>query len=172
MDFLDLAKKRYSVRKFSDRPVEEEKLGKILEAGRLAPTACNNQPQKIIVINEKASLEKVKKCTRYGFGAPAVLLVCYDKSSSWKRSCDGKDMGCVDAAIVTSHMMLEAADLGLGGTWVGSFDPKAVRLEFSLPENIVPVAFFPVGYPAGDAVPSGNHSSRKAIGETVSYNDF
>jgi nitroreductase len=172
MDFLSLAEKRYSVRKFADKPVEKEKLDEILEAGRLAPTACNNQPQKIIVANDKASLEKVSKCTRYGFGAPVVLIVCYDKGESWKRAFDGKDMGDVDAAIVTTHLMLEAADLGLGSTWVGSFDPDAARKEFALPENIVPVAFLPIGYPANDAVPSGNHASRKPITETVSNNSL
>ena len=170
MDFLNLAGKRYSVRKFSDKPVEKEKLDKILEAGRLAPTACNNQPQKIIVINDKPALEKVNKCTRYGFGAPVVLIICYNKGESWKRSSDGKDMGDVDAAIVTTHLMLAAASMGLGSTWVGSFDPAAARREFALPDNIIPVAFLPVGYPAEDAMPSGNHSSRKPIGGTVSYN--
>lgn len=172
MDFLSLAGKRYSVRKFADKPVEKEKLDKILEAGRIAPTACNNQPQKIIVINDKAALEKIKKCTRYGFGAPVVLIICYDKEESWKRSSDGTDMGDVDAAIVTTHLMLEAAGLGLGSTWVGSFDPAAACREFALPDNIIPVAFLPVGYPADDAAPSGNHASRKPIGETVSYNSL
>ena len=172
MNFLSLAGKRYSVRKFSDKPVEKEKLDKILEAGRLAPTACNNQPQKIIVIDNKASLEKVKKCTRYGFGAPVVLIICYDKDESWKRSFDGKDMGDVDAAIVTTHIILEAASLGIGSTWVGSFDPAAARSEFALPDNVIPVAFLPIGYPAEDAAPSGNHASRKPINETVSYNSL
>lgn len=172
MDFLKLAGKRYSVREFSSKPVEKEKLDAVLQAGRLAPTACNNQPQKIIVANNKAGIGKINKCTRYGFGAPVVLIVCYDKGESWKRAADGKDMGDVDAAIVTTHLMLEAADLGLGSTWVGSFDPAATSREFSLPDNIVPVAFLPIGYPAEDAAPSGNHALRKPTGETVSYNSL
>ncbi len=79
MDFLELAKERYSVRIYSDEPVEEEKINKILEAGRIAPTAHNNQPQRIYVIQSKEAREKVKKCTRFSFNAPIILLLCYNE---------------------------------------------------------------------------------------------
>ena len=133
MDFIKLAKERYSVRKFAAKKVEEEKVAQILEAGRCAPTAVNYQPQRILVIESGDSLAKLRNCTPYHFNAPLALLVCYDKTASWKRSYDGCDMGVVDASIVAAQMMLEAASLGLGTTWVGHFDPAAVRTAFDLP---------------------------------------
>lgn len=172
MDFLELAKNRYSVRKFSKKPVEPEKLDLILQAGLLAPTACNNQPERILVIDGAAELERLKKCTPYTFGAPVVLMVCYDRSKSWKRGYDGSDSGEVDAAVVTTHLMLETAALGLGCTWVGCFDPAAARREFSLPRELVPVALLPLGYPSPDAVPSVQHGRRSARGEIVFRNRF
>ncbi len=172
MDFLKLAHERYSVRKFSDKEVEREKLDAILEAGRCAPTAVNNQPQRVLVIESAEALEKLKKCTPCHFSAPLALLVCYDNAASWKRNFDGYDMGAVDAAIVTTHMMLEAADLGLGTTWVGYFDPAAVRREYELPDYLVPVAILPLGYPAEDAAPSPYHEKFLAPGETIFFNAY
>lgn len=169
MDFLELVKERYSVRKFLDKKVEKEKLDKILEAGRLAPTAANLQPQRILVIEKKEELEKVKKCTRFDFDAPLILLVCYDKNESWKRKYDGKSEGETDASIVTTHMMLEAAFLGLGSTWVASLDPFATREVFHIPDNLEIQCFLPIGYPASDAEPNPKHFERKTIGETVTY---
>ncbi len=171
MDFLELAAKRYSLRQFSPRKVEKEKIDRILEAGRLAPTACNNQPQRILVLESEETLEKLKKCTPCHFNAPLAFLVCYDNRQSWKRSYDGKEFGDIDASIVGTHLMMEAADLGLGTTWVGYFDPEAVVREFALPDYIVPVALFPAGYPAENAAPNREqHFSRKPLEQTVSYN--
>lgn len=117
MNFLQLAKdQRYSVRKFKDQAVEKEKLDLILEAGRIAPTAANFQPQRILVIEDAAAHEKLKQCTAWYFGAPVVLMVCYDKTTCWKNKTNGTIGGDVDASIVTTHMMLQAAELGLGTT--------------------------------------------------------
>lgn len=170
MDFLKLAKERHSVRKFSDKKVEKEKLDLILEAARLAPTACNLQPQRIFVFNNEESLSKLKSCTAYHFNAPLAILICYDKEISWKRKYDGKDGGEVDAAIITTHMMLEVSNLGLGTTWVGSFDPTVMSSIYELPENIIPIALLPIGYPAEDSAPHPNHDSRLELEETVFYN--
>ena len=160
MTFMELAKARYSVRSYKPKPIEPEKLTQILEAGRIAPTACNNQPQRIKVITDPAELAKVDECTPCRFGAPAVLLVCYDKTVCWKRKFDGAGSGEVDASIVTTHLMLAAYELGLGACWVMHFDPvKTVEL-FTLPENIIPVAFLPIGYPADDAAPIDFHYQR------------
>lgn len=167
MTFLELAQKRYSVRKFSNKPVEREKLDKILEAGRVAPTACNNQPQSILVLQSAQALEKLKKCTPCHFDAPTALIVCYDNTTSWKRHFDKKDHGDIDASIVCAHMMFEAVEMGLGATWVCHFDPQAVIREFSLPENIVPSSILPLGYAAEDAEPAPLHAQRKSLGETV-----
>lgn len=172
MNFLELAKARYSVRKFTKQQVATEKLDRILEAGRLAPTAVNFQPQRILVIDSQASLSKLQNCTPYHFNAPLALLVCYDNTVSWKRSYDNNDSGAVDASIVATHMMLEIANLGLGSTWVGHFDPDAIQTAFALPANIIPVVLLPVGYPAESSSPHPNHDKRYDKSQTVFYNAF
>lgn len=161
MDFLELAKSRYSCRNFSEKKVEKEKIDKIIEAARIAPTAVNFQPQKIMLLQTKEQLSKLKECTKYGWNAPIIFVICYDKTISWKRKYDGKDEGIIDASIVTTHMMLEAQDLGLGSTWIGSFDPEKLRKEYHLPGNLEAVALLAIGYPAKDAKPSENHDKRK-----------
>ncbi|MBQ7822392.1 MAG: nitroreductase family protein, partial [Clostridia bacterium] len=163
MDFMKLAAERYSVRKFDGRKLEKEVLDKILEAGHVAPTGCNNQPQRILVITGDDALEKIKKCTKYHFDAPCVMLICYNKRECWTRRYDGAICGIVDASIVTTHMMLEAFELGIGSTWVMSFDPAAIRTEFNVPEDYEPVALLPMGYPAPDAEPFHLHAQFRPI---------
>lgn len=172
MDFNKLAEDRYSVRKFIDEPVDRETLAKILHAGRIAPTACNNQPQRILVIDSEDALTRLRRCTSCHFGAKAALLVCSDVSECWKREFDGKSSGDVDAAIVTTQMMLAAADLGIGSTWVMYFKPDAMREEFAIPENYEPIALLVLGHPAPDAKPHRNHADKKAPEETIFYNKF
>ena len=167
MEFMELAAARYSVRKFDEKPVEPEKLEKILQAGHIAPTAKNLQPQRVYVLRSPEAIEKIKKCTQCTYGATTVLLVCYNAEESWKRPFDGKDSGDVDASIVLTHMMLEAWELGIGSTWVMHFDPAKVREEFSLPENIIPSSLMPLGYPAPDAAPSPRHSEFRDEKELV-----
>ena len=169
MTFSELAEKRYSVRQFKDAPVEQEKLEAILNAGRLAPTACNLQPQIIYVVRSKEGIKKLNRCSRCIYGAPAAFIVCYDKNVSWKRPFDNKDHGDVDASIVTTHMMLEAEERGLGSVWVGYFDPAAVSKEFALPDNLVPSSILPVGYRADGVKPNVQHGDRKPLSETVRY---
>ena len=161
--FIELAKDRYSVRKYSDKKVEPEKLAQILEAARIAPTACNNQPQRIKVISAPEDLAKIDECTKCRFDAPMVLLICYDKAMVWKRKFDGADSGEVDASIITTHLMMEAEELGLGTCWVMHFDPAKVTELFALPDNIVPVAMLPMGYPAADVEPNSLHETRLSI---------
>lgn len=172
MEFIELVKKRYSVRKFLEKKVEEDKIALLAESGRLAPTAANLQPQRILVIDSAEGLETVKQCTPYHFNAPLVFLVCYDTTASWKRKFDGKDMGEVDASIITTHIMLAAESIGLGATWVAYFDPEVVKEKLALPEGVEPVAFLPVGYPAADSKPSQNHFSRFETDRTVFRNSF
>lgn len=167
MQFEDVLNKRYSVRKFDGRKVEKEKIDAILNAARIAPTAKNNQLQRIFVLESGDALEKLKKSTIYHFNAPLAFLICYDNTLSWTRPFDGKDCGQVDAAIITTYMMLEATAQGLGTTWVGYLDPEVVRETFGLPENLMPVAFLPAGYPAADCVPSERHALRKQLADTV-----
>ncbi|MCR5257138.1 MAG: nitroreductase family protein [Desulfovibrio sp.] len=172
MDFRDLIKARYSVRKFDPRPVEPTLVEQVLEAGRLAPTAVNYQPQRVLVLDTAEDMAKLAGCTKYTFHAPMALVVCYDKTVSWHRSYDGHDMGEVDASIVATHLMLAIHDVGLGATWVGYFDPEALRQSFRLPESIVPVAIFPMGYPAADARPAGHHDKRLDLTQTTVRHSF
>lgn len=172
IDFMKLSEERYSVRRFSGKVPEQEVIDRILKAGYVAPTACNRQPQRILVINSPESIAKLRKCTVCHFEAPAAMLICYDKNECWKREYDGKNSGDIDASIVTTHMMLEAAALGVGTTWVMHFIPEAVREEFAVPENLEPVALLVMGYPAPDAEPFPAHSEFKPMDQLVYYNEF
>lgn len=172
MDFLTLASERYSVRKFDGRPVEQDKIDRILKAAQLAPTACNFQPQRVLVINSEEALAKLKNCTKWHFDCPLAMIVCFDKNECWTRRYDNTQSGTVDASIVATHMMLEAAEIGIGSTWVMSYDPSALRAEFELPDNIEDTALLVMGYPAEDAEPNERHTQFKAINEFVSYNKF
>ena len=168
-DFLELAESRFSVRAFADKKVEKEVIEKILRAGQVAPTACNFQPQRIFVIESEEALAKFLKCTMSHFNAPLAFLVCFDKNECWKRDYDGKSSGDIDASIVCTHMMLEAAELGVGSTWVMHYIPEAVREEFSLPENLESTALLVMGYPADGASPSPLHFKKKPLADTVTF---
>ncbi len=172
MNFIELVKERYSLRSFDVKKVEKEKLNLVLKAGQLAPTAVNYQPQRILVIESEEALAKLKECTIYHFNAPMALLVCGNKDEAWKRSYDGKNHSDIDASIVATHMMLQATELGLGTTWVGHFDPTAIRNAFNIPSNLEPLCILPIGYPSKDAKPNPIHTRRKDISETVLYNQF
>ncbi|MDR1534421.1 MAG: nitroreductase family protein [Planctomycetota bacterium] len=172
MDFAKLAEERYSVRKFSGRPVEREKLDLVLQAGLNAPTACNNQPQRILILDGADDLEKLGECTPYTFGAPTALLICFDESKSWVRPFDQAKSGLIDASIVTTQMMLQAADLGLGTTWVGYFEPVKIKAAFGLPDAFVPAAILPLGYPAADAAKNPLHFKKLPPEEVVFRHDF
>ena len=167
MDFLELAKKRYSCRSISDKPVEDEKIEKILKAGMLAPTAVNFQPFKIWVVKSKEGVEKIGEITTCTFGAPLFFVVGGLEESAWNRRFDGKNFAEIDASIVATQMMLEIHDLGLGSTWVGHFDPVKLRELFPQMKGYEIVALFPIGYPADDAKPSDRHEASKSVEELV-----
>ncbi len=172
MDFLEFARDRYSVRNFESRRLEKEIIDKILECGHIAPTGCNYQPQRILVLNSDEAIEKLKKCTKCHFDAPTAMLVCYNKDESWVRKYDGALSAPVDAGIVTTHMMLMAHSLGVGSCWVMHFDPFAVRSEFNIPENIEPLALLVMGYPHKESRPLELHSKVRPIDEVVFYDTF
>ena len=167
--FLDLAKARFSTRNFTARPVEDEKLEKILEAGRLAPTAKNQQPQKIYVVQSEEGLEKLNRLTRCVYGATTVLLIAYDEERVWQNPLEeGVHSGEVDVSIVATHMMLEAAELGLGTCWVGWFPPTETAEAFQLPKNIRPVLLLPIGYTNENFRPSPTHNQYRENDDVVS----
>ena len=169
MDFEKLSAERYSLRKYSDRPVEPEKLALILEAGRNAPTAHNLQPQRIFVIQSPEALEKTDGCMGSHFHPPVILAVACDLEEAWKRETDGKNHGEIDAAIAATQMMLQAADLGLGTTYVGMFEPEKLWAAFPEMQGTMPVAMLTLGYPAEGAHPSRLQASRKPLEELVKY---
>ena len=172
MEFEKLISERYSVRKFKDIPLTKECIDKILKAGHIAPTGCNAQPQRILVINSEESLEKLRHCTKCHFNAPCAFLVCYNRDESWRRPYDGALAAPVDAAIVATHMMLAAHDAGAGSCWVMHFDPAAMREAFNIPENIIPEALLVMGYPADDSTPAGLHYDTRPMDEIVIYDAF
>jgi nitroreductase len=172
MEFLELAKKRCSIRKYETGKVEEEKLKKILEAGRVAPTAANFQPQHMIVVKSQEGIDKLKKCANV-YGAPLAIIVCGDHSTSWKRRFDGKDLLDVDVSIVTTHMMLQATELGLGTVWIGAFDPVIIKKEFNIPENVEPIDILLIGYPDVELTSPNRHdTARKPLGDLVHYEKY
>ena len=168
MTFQELAHARYSVRSFRDMPIEAEKMSLILEAGRVAPTACNFQPQRIYVAKSAESREKLAQVCRCTFGAPVILVVCYDRERDWKNKLmPGYESGETDAAIVCTHMMLQAFELGIGSCWVGYFNANDVAGALNLPENLTVSALLPLGYPAENAAPLPLHSQFRDFADTI-----
>lgn len=171
MSFAELVKARYSVRKFDPRPVEQEKLNQILEAGRLSPTACNFQPQRILVVQGQ-DLARMEVCTPMRFGQTAVLVVCWDSRESWKDR-SGRDIGLVDSTIVMTQMMYRAQELGIGSLIVGMYKEKELREQFRIPDHYEIASLLLLGYPAEDCQPHPQlHDSRKMPEETVFFGSF
>lgn len=169
MTFLELAKERYSVRSFKPDAIEQEQLDVILEAGRVAPTARNFQPQKIYVVKSQENRKKVASVCRFTFDAPVILVIAYDTERDWKnRLMPGYSSGETDAAIVGTHMMLAAWEQGIGSCWVGYFNADDVRNALELPDHIRVIALMPMGYPTEDAEPLDLHSIYRELGDTVS----
>ena len=167
MDFAELSRARYSLRKFSDRPLEKEKLDLILEAGHNAPTAKNYQPQRIFVADTPEAVAKADRCTVCHFGEPVVLIVGYDPKVSAKHTRCELDFGVMDATIAITQMMLQATDLGVGNICIGLFDPEKIYGEFPQTKGTIPVSMVFLGYPAEDAHPAHLHDERIPIGEMV-----
>lgn len=172
MEFEKLIRERYSVRKFENKHLHKDEIDKILHAGHIAPTGCNYQPQRILVLNSDESIQKLKECTKCHFDAPCAMLVCYNKDESWVRPYDGALSASTDASIVTTHMMLQAHNLGIGTCWVMHFDPYKMRTHFNVPENFEICALLVMGYPHKDAVPLKLHSQYRDTDEVVYYDTF
>ncbi len=154
MEFNDLIQRRYSVRAYKTDPVEEEKLAQLLEAARLAPTAANRQPFQLILIHTAGREQELKRiyAPDWFTQPPLVICICALPQTAWSRH-DGKNYADVDASIVMDHLILAAANLGLGTCWIGAFDVPATRELLGLPDDVEPLAFTPVGYPADDLRP-------------------
>lgn len=167
MDFLELAKNRYSSRSYLDKKVEQEKTNNILEAAKLTPTAVNKFPIKLVVVESKTGLEKIKKCTKFDFNAPLCIICGYSKSEAWTRKSDNKNYGVVDASLAMMQMMLEATNVGLATCFIGVFDEIKVKQEFIIKDDIEVVGLLMIGYPLDE--PSLMHFTRKNICDFVEY---
>ncbi len=168
MEFLELAKKRYSCRKFSDEKVSDALVEKILQAGIVAPTAVNYQPFHLYVMDSEKAVEVVNQSTRFGFGCKTFIIVGVSRDEGYVRKYDGHAFAEVDASIVATHIMLEIEDLGLHTTWVGHFDQEVIRKAYPdvFGDDLL-IAIFPIGYASVDGVPSSRHFERKSMEELV-----
>lgn len=172
MDFLELAKQRCTTRGFTTQKISKTDLEHILSAGRVAPTACNRQPQKIVVVQHPENITKVQKAYST-FGSQCVLIVCQDKRNALIRPFDGKCSGDLDIGIICDHMMLAARELNIGSVMVGLFDPNIIRKEFEIPEYIEPTALLIMGYPEkGFLSPERHSTERKPLTDTVMYEKY
>ena len=155
MDFKTLANKRYSVRKFSAKPVDKETIEQIIDVARKAPSAVNFQPFSVYAITQSENLQKVKACYHRDWlsGAPVILVVVGNKDMAWKRSADMKNYTDIDTAIFIDHLTLQAADMGLGTCWVCNFDIDGLSEALQLKVTQEPIAIIPLGYPDSHELP-------------------
>jgi nitroreductase len=166
---LNCIKKRYSVRKFKDKLIEQDKLDVILKAAQLAPSARNIQPRKFVVIQDKEKQRKLSdicKGKQFVSQAPVTIVICAN-NTDYKMTC-GQEAYVIDSAIAGEHIALQATELGLGTCWIGAFDHDKMAKLINLPEDYKIVALLPIGYPAIDM----KGRNLKPINEIVLYNKF
>ena len=169
MDFISIAKKRCSIRRYAAQKVEPEKLEKILQAAHVAPTAANRQPVHLLVVQSEEGLAKIGKAANI-YDAPLAIIVCADHQKAWVRSFDQKQTGDIDASILTDHMMLQATELGLGSVWICYFNPDILRQQFAIPAHLEPVNILAIGYADEQyADPERHNQTRIPLDELVSY---
>jgi nitroreductase len=173
MDVFEAIRVRKSVRRYKSRPVEKEKLDRVLEAGRLAPSAANKQPWHFIVVTEPSVREELVvahqrdqffKSTSDILNAPVVIVACVDRKKAWVRR-DGEEYWGVDVAIAMQNMVLCATEEGLGTCWIAAFSPEATRRVLGVPDDIKVVAMTSLGYPDESPVAS----DRRPMQEIVHY---
>lgn len=167
MNFLELARARYSTRAYKPDEISADKLAYVLEAVRLAPTAANRQPFQLIIIHTQNRHEDLARIyyRPWFIQAPLVIGVCAVMDKAWVRGEDQENYGKIDAAIVMDHLTLAATEVGLGTCWVGAFKLQSTREVLGLPDNVAPVAFTPLGYPADLPRPK----ERKPLTELIRY---
>ena len=170
ISFLDLARRRFSSRKYLDKSVEEDKLLKVLEAARIAPSAANKQPWIFYVIRDNINRKKISEAyhREWLMSAPVIIVACAEHNNAWVRS-DGKDHCDIDLAIAIDHMTLQATDLGLSTCWICNFDTSKCKKILLLPESIEPIAIIPLAYPADYSDPDRHISVRKPLSEIVRW---
>ena len=145
-DFLKLAESRFSIRQFLNKPIEQEKIDALLRVAQIAPTAENKQPQKIYIITKEEDRKKLKTVSKYTFNAPMYFIICCDKDKAWKQKNEDYISTEIDGSIVTTHIILETHDLGLGSVVVRNFETENLKKLFNIPENMVPISLLHIGY--------------------------
>lgn len=168
MNFLDLVKKRYSVRSYEERQIENEKMEYIMECARLAPSAVNFQPWHFYVVTDREKLDALKSTYKREWiqSAPCIIVACANHEESWHRRSDNKDHADIDLAIAIEHLCLAAAEQGLGTCWVCNFDAALCHEVMAMPENVEPIALIPIGYTPDAEVPE---KKRKTIEDICTY---
>jgi nitroreductase len=167
MDFNELIYKRYSVRSYRKDPVEDAKLQQILEAARMAPTAANRQAFQIIVVHTAGREKELGRIYHRPWftSAPMIICACAVPSRAWVRGGDQFNAALIDVTIAMDHLILAAANLGLGTCWIAAFDVSAAREVIGLPSEVEPLIFTPLGYPADNPTPK----TRKPLHELVHF---
>ena len=170
MDLLKLMRDRYSCRRYSTETVKDEDIEKILEAAKIAPTAHNEQPQRIYVVKSEEGKAKLMKDFKFDFKAPCYLVCGYNIDEVWRNDLDGdRESGDIDVSIVITHMMLMAEELGLGACWIGRITPELVKKNLNIPENVKVVAVLSLGYHREDDRPSKLHTIRRSNEDLVKF---
>ena len=167
MEFEKIIQTRQSTRKFSDRIPDADTLQKILEAGRMAPTAKNVQPIKIFVAESENAIAAIDKSSPCRYGAPVVLIVGVNTDEAC--SLNGHSTAEIDGSIVATHLILAATDCGVDSIWIERFDRSVIKAELDIPQNIFPVCLIPIGFRADDCPVSRNFHNRKPIEQIVEY---
>lgn len=170
MTFMDLAAERYSCRKFSNKPVEADKLAQVLEAVRIAPTAKNLQPEHVYVLQSEDALAKVDALTHCRYGAPMVLLFTYNIEEDWRNPLEkGIRSGVEDVSIAATQAMLQASELGLATCWCNYYPNTKLEQSLGLPAEQRSVVLMPLGYADASAHPAHLHAESKDLKDLVSY---
>ena len=170
MSILEVLKKRRSIRKYQTKPIEKDKVLKVLEAARLGPSADNRQPCQFIVVTDEAVRERLKASysAEWFVHAPVIIVGCVNPKEAWRRR-DREEYWKVDAAIAMQNLILAATEEGLGTCWIANFDEKAAKKALNIPKEIRVVAMTPLGYPEEE---KGVVSDRKPLDELVHYNKW
>ena len=175
MDILKAIKERQSVRGYLDKTIPKEVLDRVLETARLAPTAANKQPFKLILVTDKQTKSKLVRASReqtFIAEAPIVVVGCAFSEESYQNIGGTRTSEEIDLSIVFDHLMLQAAEEGLGTCWIGAFDEEKVKAILNIPSNVKVIGLTPLGYPSGKESKSGKHLERKPLSKIVLYEKY